>query len=103
MSLATLLNRVTATLMSSTFLSTKEVTGWSGLFLLLCVTCVIVLAFLYKYLPETKGKSLEDMSIYFAELTGDSTILEAENRIRNGGTANIEMNTTVKVPDSEII
>ena len=27
--------------------------------------------FFHVYLPETKGKSLEEMSLYFAEITGD--------------------------------
>lgn len=33
---------------------------------------------MYVYLPETKGRPLEDMSQYFAEITGDRSILEAE-------------------------
>jgi sugar porter (SP) family MFS transporter len=82
MSVATLLNRVTATLMSSTFLSTVGSIGWGGFFLMLSIICLIVFAFLYFYLPETKGRSLEDMSVYFAEITGDTSILEAEARIR---------------------
>jgi hypothetical protein len=35
----------------------------------------------YNCLPETNGRSLEDMSIYFAEITGDRRILDAEARI----------------------
>ena len=81
MSLATFANRIVATIMSSTFLSTGDAMGWGGFFLLLAVICLMVLAFLYTYLPETKGRSLEDMSIYFAEITGDKSILEEEARI----------------------
>lgn len=33
---------------------------------------------MYVYLPETKGRPLEDMSQFFAEITGDRSILEAE-------------------------
>lgn len=33
------------------------------------------------YLPETKGRALEDMSQYFAEITGDRSILEAEESL----------------------
>lgn len=81
MSLATTLNRATATLMSSTFLSTADAVGWGGFFLLLSIICVVVAAFLHIYLPETKGRSLEEMSIYFAEITGDMTILDVEAKI----------------------
>lgn len=83
MSLATLGNRVTATFMSSTFLSTSTALGWSGFFFLLFIVCLIVLAFVYFYLPETKGHSLEEMTLYFAELTGDTSVLEAEERVKN--------------------
>jgi MFS family permease len=81
MSVATTLNRATATLMSSTFLSVANLIGWGGFFLVLCIICIVVAAFLHIYLPETKGRSLEEMSIYFAEITGDTTILEAEAEI----------------------
>lgn len=36
---------------------------------------------MYAYLPETKGRALEDMSQYFAEITGDRSILEAEETL----------------------
>lgn len=90
MSTATFLNRLTATLMSSTFLSVANGIGWSGFFLMLCVICLIVFAFLYIYLPETKGRSLEEMSVYFAELTNDTSVLEAEAQLRGNGSG-IEM------------
>ncbi|CAB9519821.1 Putative polyol transporter 2 [Seminavis robusta] len=82
MSIATTLNRATACLMSSTFLSTKNTLTWAGFFLLMVFVCLIVCVFLYFYLPETKGRSLEDMSVYFAEITGDTSILEAEKKLR---------------------
>lgn len=78
MSVATFMNRAVATLMASTFLSTKELIGWSAFFFLLAIVCVLVLGFLYIYLPETKGRSLEDMSVYFAEVTSDDTVLQVE-------------------------
>ena len=36
---------------------------------------------MYVYLPETKGRSLEDMSQYFGEITGDRSIFEAEEML----------------------
>ena len=56
MSVATLMNRAVATLMASTFLSTKEVIGWAAFFFMMAVVCVLVLGFLWTYLPETKGR-----------------------------------------------
>lgn len=81
MSIATFMNRLTATLMSSTFLFTGSAMSWAGFFLLLACVCFVILSFVYFFLPETKGRSLEDMSIYFAEITGDRRVLDAEARI----------------------
>lgn len=81
MSVATFANRATATIMSSTFLSTAKAMTWAAYFFLLSVVCLIVAMFVYFFLPETMGRSLEDMSVYFAEITGDESILEAEAKI----------------------
>ena len=91
MSIATFSNRITATIMSSTFLTTTQAIGWTGFFLLLAAVCVVVLAFVYFVLPETKGRSLEDMTVYFAELTGDTSILEAEAKIKQDSGSGVEM------------
>lgn len=97
MSVATFCNRITATLMASTFLSTVNLLGnWGNFFFLLAGISAIVLVFVYYMLPETRGRSLEDMSIYFAEITSDTSLLEAEKKIlqqRNGGGVNVEMST----------
>lgn len=76
MGLATFINRGTATLMSSSFLSVADVLSWAGFFLSLSVMCLFILLFMYIYLPETKGRSLEDMAVFFAEITGDRSVLE---------------------------
>jgi len=83
MSIATFMNRATATIMSSTFLTIAENITYTVFFLLLSLACLVVLIFFRVYLPETKGKSLEDMSLYFAEITGDRSLLDAEERIHN--------------------
>ena len=84
MSIATFSNRIVATLMASTFLSTSNAIGWAPFFVMLAVVCALVFIFVFFLLPETKGRSLEDMSIYFAEITGDNEILEAEKQIMAG-------------------
>ena len=77
-SYSTFMNRVTATIMSSTFLSVANAMSWAGFFIMMSIVCLVILLWLYIYLPETKGRALEDMSQYFAEITGDRSILEAE-------------------------
>ena len=67
--------------MASSFLSLAELLTWPGFFFALALICLASAMFLYLYLPETKGKSLEEMSFYFASLTGDRSILDAEDRL----------------------
>ena len=83
MSMATFLNRVTATFVTSTFLTTANILTWGGFFFVLAFVCLSICLFFWKFLPETKGRSLEDMSMYFAEITGDRTLLDAEERLRS--------------------
>ncbi|KAL9187317.1 hypothetical protein ACHAXT_001420 [Thalassiosira profunda] len=81
MSVASFMNRVTATIMSSTFLTVANAMSWAGFFIMMSLVCLLILAWMYIYLPETKGRALEDMSQYFAEITGDRSILEAEEML----------------------
>merc|ERR1719437_1386 len=81
MSIATLSNRIIATIMASTFLSTTKAIGWGSFFVVLAAVCVVIFAFVFFLLPETKGRSLEEMTLYFAEITGDNDVLEAEKQI----------------------
>jgi sugar porter (SP) family MFS transporter len=81
MSVGTFLNRATATVLASTFLSLANAISWGGFFLLLCGLCLATLLFLFIYLPETKGRTLEEMTKLFAEITGDDTILVAERTV----------------------
>ena len=75
------MNRVTATIMSSTFLSVANAMSWAGFFIMLSLVCLIILGWVFVFVPETKGRPLEDMSQYFAEITGDRSILEAEEML----------------------
>eukprot|EP00536_Pseudo-nitzschia_multiseries_P004455 jgi/Psemu1/323472/estExt_fgenesh1_pg.C_740008 len=81
MSVATFSNRIVATLMASTFLSVANAIGWVAFFIMIAVICLIVWIFVFLLLPETMNRSLEDMTLYFAEVTGDEAILEAEKKI----------------------
>jgi MFS family permease len=78
MSLATFGNRATATIFASSFLSVANAMTWSSFFIMMTVICLLIFVWAYIYLPETKGRSLEEMAQYFAEITGDRSILEAE-------------------------
>ena len=87
MSLATFGNRATATIFSSSFLSVANAMGWSPFFIMMAVVCLVILVWIYIYLPETKGRHLEEMTQYFAEITGDTSVMEAERAMhdRRGG------------------
>ena len=68
-SLTTFANRLTATLMTSTMLSISSAIGWEGYFSLLATINLSIMGLAYMYLPETKGKSLEEMTEYFSSIT----------------------------------
>ena len=87
MSLATFGNRATATIFSSSFLTVANAMGWSPFFIMMAVVCLVILVWIYIYLPETKGRHLEEMTQYFAEITGDTSVMEAERALhdRRGG------------------
>jgi len=78
MSIATFLNCLFATIMSSTYLSLTGIISTTVFFSALAAICIILALFVYFYLPETKGRALEDMAVYFAEVTQDRSILDLE-------------------------
>jgi hypothetical protein len=82
MSVATFLNRLAATIMATTFLSVAHILSWTGFFLLLAAVCLVGAGFLYVYLPETRGRSLEDISVDIAKITGDRFVLDLEEKVR---------------------
>ena len=47
------------------FVFFQEVLGQAGAFWLFAGFCLMGLAFVWRYVPETKGKSLEDIELYF--------------------------------------
>ncbi len=82
MSVATFMNRATGTIVTSSFFTLAQLLTYSGFFILLGFINLGIMLFFFFMLPETKGRSLEDMSMYFAELTGDSSVLDAERRLK---------------------
>ena len=69
-----------STISVSNFLTIKNAIAWPGCFFFFAASGIFTFLILYIYLPETKGKSLEEMSLYFAEVTGDYSILRAEKQ-----------------------
>lgn len=54
--------------MASSFLTIAKLLTYSGVLVFYVVMTMGVAAFMYKYLPETKGRSLEDMLRYFQDI-----------------------------------
>jgi hypothetical protein len=51
--------------------------------------------FLFSFLPETMGRSLEDISLDIANATGDRFILETEEKLqKERGFTGVEATTT---------
>ncbi|GFO48402.1 solute carrier family 2, facilitated glucose transporter member 8 [Plakobranchus ocellatus] len=61
-----------AFLVTSQFTTMQDMLGNSGIFYFFSFCCVLAIWFVAKYVPETKGKSLEDIELFFA---GKSTML----------------------------
>mmetsp|Transcript_93898 Transcript_93898/g.268895 ORF Transcript_93898/g.268895 Transcript_93898/m.268895 type:complete len:362 (+) Transcript_93898:123-1208(+) len=74
MSLATFTNRGCAVIIGSTFLTLRSALGDSGFFMLFVVLVMGNIAFIYRYVPETKGRTLEDMLRYFDEVTANESV-----------------------------
>ena len=80
-SIATFSNRTISAIYASSFLLVKDAVSWSGAFLGLVIMCIIMFALFYAFVPETKGKTLEDMAVFFAELTDDRSILDCQENV----------------------
>ena len=87
MSLATFANRCTTTGVVGTAISIQRAWSWSGFYAWYGSTCLVGAVFLFVFLPETKGKSLEQMYTYFEKLTGGD--MGASLRASEGGRAGV--------------
>lgn len=56
---------IVAFFVTKEFASMQSFMGSDGTFYFYGVCCIIGLGFVYKFVPETKGKSLEDIEMYF--------------------------------------
>jgi len=70
MSIATSLNRVTSATTSLTYLPLVNFIGDDGTFYFYAVLCGACTLFAYLFVPETKGKTLEEMTGYFSKMLG---------------------------------
>ena len=75
-SVTTFCNRAVSTIMAFSFLQLANAATWSGAFSVLIVLSIVMAILIYFLMPETTGRSLEDMAVYFATLTGDMTVLD---------------------------
>jgi MFS family permease len=64
-SLAMAVNKLTAALVSMTFISLADMITMPGCFFLYAAVTAAAFVFVYTRLPETKGRSLEDMEVLF--------------------------------------
>lgn len=63
--IATFTNWFCAFLITKEFIAFQELFGQAGTFWIFGLCCLFGVMFVSKYLPETKGKSLEDIELYF--------------------------------------
>eukprot|EP00658_Telonema_sp_P-2_P002522 TRINITY_DN10947_c0_g1_i2.p1 TRINITY_DN10947_c0_g1~~TRINITY_DN10947_c0_g1_i2.p1 ORF type:complete len:109 (-),score=26.08 TRINITY_DN10947_c0_g1_i2:41-367(-) len=68
MSFGLFVNRLVSGLVATSFLSISELLSMSGAFGAFGVIAVSSFVFVWIYVPETKGKSLEEMHDFFASL-----------------------------------
>jgi sugar porter (SP) family MFS transporter len=70
MSLATLSNWLFNMVVASTFLTLTEKLGKAGAFWFYAAVCIAALVFCYLYVPETKGRTLEDIEKHLKKNKG---------------------------------
>eukprot|EP00467_Chlorarachnion_reptans_P002172 CAMPEP_0114512778 /NCGR_PEP_ID=MMETSP0109-20121206/15176_1 /TAXON_ID=29199 /ORGANISM="Chlorarachnion reptans, Strain CCCM449" /LENGTH=537 /DNA_ID=CAMNT_0001692523 /DNA_START=46 /DNA_END=1659 /DNA_ORIENTATION=+ len=88
MTLGCSLNRLASAVLQTVFLSLAEAITPAGAFLFLTLINVFGFVYLYFYMPETKNKTLEEMTNYFASLIG---VKAAEGRIEEGDVNSINL------------
>lgn len=97
MGMATLSNRLTDTILVSTASLVKRAVGWTGFFTWFAFTCLTAFFFLLLYLPETNGKSLEEMYDYVVELVGEGSTRRRQKSTQNGEEPQLEQQNPLGV------
>ncbi|KAG4973837.1 hypothetical protein JHK87_030658 [Glycine soja] len=88
-------NRTTSAVVSMTFLSLTKAITIGGAFFLYCGIATVGWIFFYTVLPETRGKTLEDMEGSFGTFRSKSNASKAvENE--NGQVAQVQLGTNVQ-------
>jgi len=88
-------NRTTSAVVSMTFLSLTNAITIGGAFFLYCGIATVGWIFFYTVLPETRGKTLEDMEGSFGTFRSKSNASKAvENE--NGQVAQVQLGTNVQ-------
>mmetsp|Transcript_14462 Transcript_14462/g.21744 ORF Transcript_14462/g.21744 Transcript_14462/m.21744 type:complete len:555 (+) Transcript_14462:74-1738(+) len=100
-SVATFSNRVMATLVSGTFLSSARYLSYSGVFAVLLLCGIASILFIIFFIPETQGVSLEDMAQAFGEASNHSSAA-AQSVLEDGdGDEENNSNSTLQIEDSK--
>ncbi|KAI3714623.1 hypothetical protein L6452_21581 [Arctium lappa] len=80
-SLAVSVNRLVSGVVSMTFLTISNKITFGGMFFMLSGIMIVATVFFYFFLPETKGKSLEEMGTIFEKKdTEGSKVIEVSER-----------------------
>lgn len=64
---ATALNWFAAWVVTQSFLTVVDITGTAGAFFIFAAFCIVTLVFVRKFVPETKGKTLEEVQTMWTE------------------------------------
>ena len=76
---ATLVNWGLAFVVTKFFASLQATAGLDGSFWLLGVACLVAVWFVHRHVPETKGRSLEDIERFFRDRPKPSFAFSVEN------------------------
>jgi len=84
-SLGVAVNRLTSGVISMTFISLSKAMTIGGAFFLFAGIASFAWVFFFAYLPETRGRTLEDMSSLFGSTATQKGAKEADDRRRREG------------------
>ena len=81
MAVSTCMNRLTAGIVALTFLSIEELLTPIGTWILFGCISIIALLFVYRYVPETKNKTLEEITNSLLYGVSYSSVTDTEDVI----------------------